>query len=92
MNCSTAKSSTRCARPRSPSKVGGATVQFNIISLALSVQNFHAVFGYWTDHMRARSMACNRFRRHRVRCFYGTGGESWRDGSLLESSSLRRCG
>jgi hypothetical protein len=37
-------------------------------------------------------LACTRFRRHRVRCFYGTGGESWRDGSLPGSSSLRRCG
>ena len=37
-------------------------------------------------------VACTRFRRRRVRCFYGTGGESWRDGSLPESSSLRRCG
>jgi hypothetical protein len=36
-------------------------------------------------------MACTRFRRHRVRCFYGAGGGSWRDGSLRESSSLRRC-
>src|ERR1700730_7614747 len=27
-------------------------------------------------------LACTRFRRHRVRCFDGTGGESWRDGSL----------
>ncbi|MGC1780576.1 MAG: hypothetical protein WBB34_21785 [Xanthobacteraceae bacterium] len=37
-------------------------------------------------------LACTRFRRHRVRCFNGTGGGSWRGGSLLESSSLRRCG
>ena len=37
-------------------------------------------------------LACTRFRRHRVRCFDGAGGVSWRDGSLLESSSLRRCG
>ncbi len=36
-------------------------------------------------------MACTRFRRHRVRCFDGAGGGSWRDGSLLASSSLRRC-
>jgi hypothetical protein len=36
-------------------------------------------------------LACTRFRRHRVRCFDGTGGGSWRDGSLRESSSLRRC-
>ena len=26
-------------------------------------------------------LACTRFRRDRVRCFYGTGGESWRDES-----------
>ncbi|MGO9846174.1 MAG: hypothetical protein ACLPKT_06115, partial [Methylocella sp.] len=24
-----------------------------------------------------QDVACTRFRRHRVRCFYGTGGESW---------------
>jgi len=36
-------------------------------------------------------VACTRFRRHRVRCFNGTGGWSWSDGSLRESSSLRRC-
>ena len=37
-------------------------------------------------------LACTRFRRHRVRCFDGTGGESGRGGSLRESSSLKRCG
>ena len=37
-------------------------------------------------------LACTRFGRHRVRCFDGTGGESWRDGSLHASSSLRLCG
>ncbi len=37
-------------------------------------------------------VACTRFRRHRVRCFDGTGGEAWRGGSLHESSSLRLCG
>jgi DNA repair exonuclease SbcCD ATPase subunit len=37
-------------------------------------------------------MACTRFRRHRVRCFYGTGGESWKDEGLHASSSLRLCG
>ena len=37
-------------------------------------------------------VACTRFRRHRVRCFDGTGGGSWRDGSLHASSSLRLCG
>jgi hypothetical protein len=40
---------------------------------------------------RAREVACTRFRRHRVRCFDGAGGGSWRDGSLRESSSLRPC-
>ena len=35
------------------------------------------------------SMACTRFRRHRVRCDNGTGGGSWRGGSSRESSSLR---
>jgi RHS repeat-associated protein len=38
------------------------------------------------------NVACTRFRRHRVRCFNGTGGGSWRGGSLHESSSLKRCG
>jgi hypothetical protein len=27
-----------------------------------------------------------------IRCFYGTGGESWRGEDLRESSSLRQCG
>ena len=36
-------------------------------------------------------LACTRFRRHRVRCFYGTGGELWRDEGLRGSSSLRLC-
>ena len=40
------------------------------------------------DHL----LACARFRRHRVRCFDGAGGGSWRDGSLRASSSLRLCG
>jgi SIR2-like domain len=39
-----------------------------------------------------KNLACTRFRRHRVRCFNGTGGGSWRGGSLHESSSLRLCG
>jgi hypothetical protein len=37
------------------------------------------------------AVACTRFRRHRVRCFNGTGGGSWRGGSLRGSSSLRQC-
>jgi len=42
--------------------------------------------------LRKLCMACTRFRRHRVRCFNGTGGGSWSDGSLHASSSLRLCG
>jgi hypothetical protein len=34
------------------------------------------------------SLACTPFRRHRVRCFDGAGGGSWRDGSLRERSVL----
>jgi hypothetical protein len=46
-----------------------------------------------TPHQfRHLAVACTRFRRHRVRCFDGTGGVSWRDGSLHGSSSLRRFG
>jgi hypothetical protein len=37
-------------------------------------------------------LACTRFRRHRVRCFNGTGGASWSGGSLRGSSSLRPYG
>jgi nicotinamidase-related amidase len=37
-------------------------------------------------------LACPQFRRHRVRCFDGTGGGSWRDEGLRGSSSLRRYG
>jgi hypothetical protein len=47
----------------------------------------------WPDSSIAKvTMACTRFRGHRVRCFDGTGGVSWRDGSLHASSSLRLCG
>ena len=37
-------------------------------------------------------LACTLFRRHRVWCFDGTGGVSWRGGSLRASSSLRPFG
>jgi HEPN domain-containing protein len=46
----------------------------------------------WSEEVtKLYELACTRFRRHRVRCFHGTGGASWRGGSLHESSSLRRC-
>lgn len=35
-------------------------------------------------------LGCCRFQRHRVRCMKETGGRSWSDGSLRESSKLRR--
>ncbi|MDO9119814.1 MAG: DUF262 domain-containing protein [Nitrospira sp.] len=35
-------------------------------------------------------VGCCRFQRHRVRCMKEPGGRSWSDGSLRESSKLRR--
>jgi 4,5-dihydroxyphthalate decarboxylase len=46
---------------------------------------------YGIEGNRKPLVACTRFRRHRVRCFNGTGGWSWSDDSLRESSSLKRC-
>src|SRR5689334_16437720 len=43
------------------------------------------------ERARKLLLACTRFRRHRVRCFDGAGGRSWKDGSLRGSSSLRLC-
>jgi hypothetical protein len=57
----------------------------NLKNNRFNIALFEAVF-------TAVCVACTRFRRHRVRCFDGTGGESWRDGSLRGSSSLRLCG
>ena len=34
------------------------------------------------------ALACTRFHRHRVRCFDGTGGVSWSDGSLRREFKL----
>jgi hypothetical protein len=45
----------------------------------------------WKLRDQSAKVACTRFRRHRVRCFDGAGGGSWRDGSLPASSSLRLC-
>ena len=52
------------------------------------------VLGIYIHNLKNREgyLACTRFRRHRVRCFDGAGGGSWRDGSLPASSSLRLCG
>jgi hypothetical protein len=44
------------------------------------------------DSSKVDTVTCTRFRRHRVRCLNGTGGGSWRDGSLHASSNLRLCG
>jgi predicted RNA methylase len=44
------------------------------------------------DYRAKLKLACTRFRRHQVRCFNGTGGASWSDGSLRGSSSLRPYG
>ena len=54
-----------------------------------------ALFASYTNGVAVRldsyDLACTRFRKHRARCFYGTGGESWRDEGLRGSSSLRLC-
>ena len=50
------------------------------------------ILSFDSSGRRRMIVACCRFRRHRVRCFNGTGGGSWNDASLLESSSLKRCG
>ena len=55
---------------------------------ALNLQTVSLVAG---SIRRQPIVACPRFRRHRVRCFHGTGGASWSGGSLRESSSLRLC-
>ncbi len=49
-----------------------------------------AIYNRHTYMDEMRSVSCCRFRRHRVRCFCGTGGGSWNDGSLRGSSSLKR--
>ena len=53
---------------------------------------FETAMGRLQPELKAAEaiLACCRFRRHRVRCFDGTGGGSWNDGSSRESSSLRR--
>jgi predicted helicase len=61
--------------------------------IVVFVSNSSFIDGKTFDGFRAvvANVACTRFRRHRVRCFDGAGGGSWRDGSLRESSSLRPC-
>ena len=53
-----------------------------------------AIRKLWPDgipkEIQNKQIEMTRFRRHRVRCFDGAGGGSWRDGSLPASSSLRR--
>jgi hypothetical protein len=61
-----------------------------LIAAAKAGRKPHAIITFNADTFL--EMACTRFRRHRVRCFDGTGGGSWRDGSLRGSSSLRPCG
>ena len=59
---------------------------------AAKVRQLNKATKLQVSNARSALMACTRFRRHRVRCFNGTGGGSWRDGSLRESSSLRLFG
>jgi putative restriction endonuclease len=67
---------------------GGVFTYANTLPCSLAWEAFHEGNGAPS----LVDMACTRFRRHRVRCFDGAGGGSWRDGSLPASSSLRPCG
>src|SRR5262245_21581411 len=67
----------------------------SVVVARYSSKKIRDAIRYWTaaaiESDQFASLACTRFRRHRVRCFDGAGGGSWRDGSLRESSSLRLC-
>jgi hypothetical protein len=64
-----------------------------IVSVGQTVSDLSFILSNAPGNLGATtaSVACTRFRRHRVRCFDGAGGGSWRDGSLAASSSLRLC-
>jgi hypothetical protein len=59
-----------------------------------------SALGSWGSHyadtpegkaaLQAQELACCRFDGHRDKVFYRTGGPTWNEGSLRESSSLRR--
>ena len=68
--------------------------QFLASSMAAEEKTGGEFMEKWYGHrvLTDSFMACCRFRGHRVRCHDGTGGVSWRGGSLHASSSLRRCG
>jgi uncharacterized phage-associated protein len=61
-------------------------------NLTIDDDDIRAFFEQKAHDNRQRQVACPRFRRHQVRCFYRTGGGSWRDESLRGSSSLRLFG
>ncbi len=60
----------------------------NLLGLFGTAKGLTEAISFFSRH----PVACTRFRRHRVRCFDGAGGGSWRDGSLPANSSLRLCG
>jgi CAP12/Pycsar effector protein, TIR domain len=75
--------SPQCS-PEDKKKVFGQLHRDLLAAAKLIIEN--------VPNAKVELLACTRFRRHRVRCFNGTGGGSWRGGSLHESSSLRLCG
>src|SRR5260370_16338222 len=77
-----------CTVHQLDAKVGGA---HRMSFRNFTTGNSHSFGGEYVElvpNERLRYMACTRFRRHRVRCFDGAGGGSWRDGSLRDSSTL----
>ncbi len=59
---------------------------------ALSIAYEGAVRPIGNVWIQNGSLACTRYRRHRVKVFDGAGGGLWRGGSTHESSSLKRFG
>jgi hypothetical protein len=62
----------------------------HVLNKELDLKNVDSFYAALRKLVQA--VACTWFRRHRVRCFNGTGGASWNVGSLRGSSSLRLCG
>jgi SAM-dependent methyltransferase len=74
-----------CSNPRGKNEEGFRDDRYSCFFDLDTWRNYVSGAGF----VRCSIMACTRFQRHRVRCFNGAGGGSWRDGSLPASLSLR---
>jgi hypothetical protein len=72
--------------------IENASMESMLGELLGALLGIHLEIGHTIYFTPSGLLACTRFRGHRVRCFDGTGGVSWSDGSLHGSSSLRLCG